>query len=147
MYLNTYILYSPQDVAFKEYSSEKLTKAKIKKEIEINEVGLRYERLTTECQEMEKLMDALNQKQQFRAEKLDTIDKKQIQSKKHYDQERGKVDIYSKRIKEYLGLSMTETATNSTVLVFNNIDEYDTDRKSLCEYTLEGPNATIYKGI
>ena len=122
-------------------------KAKSKKEMEINEIGLRYERLTTECQEMEKLMDAINQKKQFRAEKLDTIDKKQIQSKEYYDQERGKVDIYSMRIKEYLGLSITETTTNSTVLVFNNIDEYDTDRKSLCEYTLEGPNATVYKGM
>ena len=103
--------------------------------------------LTTECQEMEKLMDALNQKKQFRAEKLDTIDKKQIQSKEYCDQERGKVDIYSKRIKEYLGLSITETTTNSTLLVFNNIDERDTDRKFLCEYTLEGPNATVYKGM
>ena len=122
-------------------------KAKSKKEIEINEIGLRYGQLTTECQEMEKLMDALNQKKQFRAEKLDTIDKKQIQSKKYCDQERGKVDIYSKRIKEYLGLSITETTTNSTLLVFNNIDERDTDRKFLCEYTLEGPNATVYKGM
>ena len=108
---------------------------------------MRYERLTTECQEMEKLMDALNQKKEFRAEKLDTIDKKQVQSKKFCDQERGKVDIYSKRIKEYLGLSITETATNSTVLVFNNIDERDTDRKSLCEFTLEGQNVTVYKGM
>jgi len=134
-----------EDVAFKESSSLNLMTAKNKKETELNKIGLRYERLTTECQEMEKLMDALNQKKQSRAKKLGTIEKKQIQTKEQGDQEREKVDIYSKRIREYLGLSLTETTTNSTVLVFNNIDECATDRKSLCEYTLEGPNATVYK--
>ena len=120
--------------------------AQNEKEKELKKVNQNFEQLTIECEEMGEILNDLHEKKQSRSKKLNTLQEKQIETKKKYDQELEKADIYSKRVKEYLGLRVESTSRNSTLLVFNNIDKCDTDYKCLLEFTLQGPNATDYKG-
>lgn len=71
---------------------------------------------------------------------------KQKDKKENAQRETGKHNIYGERIQEFLGLRMVETTSNSTVLIFNNIDKCDVNREFLCEFTLFGPDQRSYKG-
>ena len=133
-------------MASKEVSSHDLVKAQQEMEAELSKVSRRHKLLTTECHEMEKLKGDLSQKKQYRDDKLKVIQEKQISKKEKSDRELEKVDTYSQRIKEFVGLSVVETASNSTVLIFNNIDKCDANREFLCEFTLDGPDKRTYKG-
>ena len=80
------------------------------------------------------------------AEKLKILVQKQKLKKENAQRETGKNNIYGDRIQEFLGLRIVETTSNSTVLIFNNIDKCNVNREFLCEFTLVGPDQRSYKG-
>ena len=53
--------------------------------------------------------------------------------------------LYVNRAQEYLGYSIKKTTTDTTIMIFNNIDNRDPDQEFLCEIALEGPNKREYK--
>ena len=135
-----------QDIAAKQTSEQDLLKAQTQKQRETQEISQKSDQLTVEKNELEKLKNELNSKQESRDEKLKVLQQKINAKKENSDREREKSDVYGQRIKEFLGLQIVETTTGSTVLIFNNIDKIDTERKYLCEFTLDGPDKRTYKG-
>ena len=121
-------------------------KAQTQKQRETQEISQKSDQLTVEKTELEKLKNELNSKQESRDEKLKVLQQKVNAKKENSDREREKSDVYGQRIKEFLGLQIVETTTGSTVLIFNNIDKIDSERKYLCEFTLAGPDKRTYKG-
>ena len=53
---------------------------------------------------------------------------------------------YVTRAKQYLGLSIARTSTDSYILTFTNIDNRDLQRQFLCEIRVDGENKKSYKG-
>ena len=53
---------------------------------------------------------------------------------------------YVTRAKQYLGLSIARTSTDSYILTFTNIDNRDLQRQFLCEIRVSGENKRSYKG-
>ena len=135
-----------QDIAAKQTSEQELLKAQTQKQRETQEISQKNDQLTVEKNELEKLKNELNSKQESRDEKLKVLQQKINTKKENSDREREKSDVYGQRIKEFLGLQIVETTTGSTVLIFNNIDKIDPERKYLCEFTLDGPDKRTYKG-
>ena len=121
-------------------------KAQNQKQRETQEISRKSEQLTVEKNELEKLKNELISKQESRNEKLKVLQQKINSKKENSDREKEKSDVYGQRIKEFLGLQIVETTTGSTVLIFNNIDKIDPERKYLCEFTLAGPDKRTYKG-
>merc|ERR1712110_150646 len=134
-----------EDIAAKQLSEQELLKAQNQKQRETQEISQKSDQLTVEKNELEKLKNELNSKQESRDEKLKVLQQKINAKKENSDREREKSDVYGQRIKEFLGLQIVETTTGSTVLIFNNIDKIDPERKYLCEFTLDGPDKRAYK--
>merc|ERR1719369_424153 len=134
-----------EDISAKHVSSQELMKNQELKEKELQKISEKHEILEAEKRDWESLSEELVNKQEARSEKL-KIEKMKIEAKKeNANRDKGKHDIYGQRAKEYLGLRIVETTTDSTVLIFNNIDKCDVDREFLCEFALEGPDKRTYK--
>merc|ERR1711936_736787 len=135
-----------EDISSKQVSSQDLTKKQELIEKELQTISEKYETLEADKVELERLQIELCNRKEARSEELKTK-RDEIETKKeNADRERGKIDTYGQRAKEYLGLRIVETTTNTNVLIFNNIDKVDADREFLCEFAMEGPNGRTYKG-
>ena len=133
-----------QDVLSKSNSSVGIKQQKEKKNQELESISLRNAAL---CAELEKVSDfkkSLETKKNSRGEKLKHFQEKQKNKQEAY--EKSKDCTYVDRAKDHLGLEISLTTNDTTILTFTNIDQSEADRKFLCEFSLYGPEKRTYKG-
>lgn len=113
----------------------------------MNKLNERVESLDSEFKEIQHLQESLGVKHKSRNDKLEYLSIKQSAKKDEFEKQKDSIEAYVKRGKEFLGLTITKTTTDTTIIIFENIDKCEPDRKFLCEFTLDGPDSRRYKGM
>lgn len=131
-----------QDVGASKSATDKVQVQILNREKDLTAATDRAAALREQFKEYERMSNDLNTKLQQRADKLKAIEQREKTKQCDFDKEKSSAEIYVNRAKEMLGL-VIEKSANSTVLIFNNVDKTDADKKFLCEFKLEGK---IYKG-
>lgn len=104
----------------------------------------RQVQLSVALEESQTLKNQLDSKMKSRAEKLKAHEQREQLKKGKY--ENSKDSTYVDRAEEFLGLSITKTDTQTTIISFTNIDSSDESRQFLCEFALDANEGKSYKG-
>lgn len=134
-----------KDVAEKRNEMEDLKMKIVKKETELQKI--REDQITrnADFQELEKLAMEFQNRQKDIEQRIGILATKQKEKQGTDEAKRASLKEYVTRAKQYLGLSIARTSTDSYILTFTNIDNRDLQRQFLCEIRVDGENKRSYK--